>query len=78
MQDVAKQCNAGDISSLLPLHTLRHDMFWQCRVGEATHPGPAGKAAKYRRQRGITKPVTPGDIKKVCQDVLRAMKRIAG
>ena len=34
-----------------PKHSVRHDKFWQARVGEASHPGPAGSRATLRRRR---------------------------
>ena len=39
------------------------------RFGEASHPGPGAKAAKLRLQ----KPITKGDVRKLCKDVLQGL-----
>ncbi|CAE7286641.1 unnamed protein product [Symbiodinium sp. CCMP2592] len=62
----------------LPALSLRWDRFWRCRVGEASNPGPAGRAAKLRKQLGIPKPVSRKDIQKVCRDVLRGLLQELG
>ena len=62
---------ADSFDECFPGRALRHDQWLGMRVGEASHPGPGGKAAKLRRQLGLPKPVTKGDIRKIGQDVLR-------
>ncbi|CAE7202460.1 unnamed protein product, partial [Symbiodinium sp. KB8] len=44
--------------------------FAAVHVGEASHPGPAGLKAKWRKQSGLTKPITKGDIARVCRSVV--------
>ncbi|CAE7832602.1 unnamed protein product [Symbiodinium sp. CCMP2592] len=53
---------------------MRHDMWLGMRVGEASHPGPGGKAAHRRKQRGFPKPITKGDVRK-CQDIIQTLVR---
>ena len=62
----------------LPKQARRFDMWLGIRVGEASYPGPAGKAAKLRKQLGLQKPASRDDIKKVCQEVLRGFLQELG
>ena len=45
------------------------------RVGEASHPGPGGKAAHRRKQWGFPKPITKGDVRKICLDIIQTLVR---
>ena len=38
-------------------------------MGEASHPGPAGLKAKWRKQSGLAQPITKGEIAKVCHSI---------
>ncbi|CAE7436019.1 nifJ, partial [Symbiodinium microadriaticum] len=37
------------------------------RVGEASHPGPAGLKANWRKQSGLAQPISKGEIAKMCR-----------
>ena len=66
-------CCAGSGWSCRPALARRHDMWLGMRVGEATHPGPGGLAAKRRAQLGIPKTFLKKEVSKLCREVFREL-----
>ena len=50
------ECDSQVQRRMWPSHTLRHDMFWQCRVGEATHPGLGARLPRLANRGAFPSP----------------------